>query len=203
MLEISMLWNSCRRRPKGRCHVKPIRQARRRVQARDRRLHNLDGQADNAMLLRARPQLENRRQMGPGPPPRARGRARSEGRGPRAARGEEAHTRARDGERLLEKKPRPSSPKSRGSRALPADAGGEGRIPDRDDGENPRREQVRILLVAGRRLPRRRLVGRARGREARLAGVGPQVRREVREYPGENASNEWCEPVTDEEYAAL
>ena len=23
------------------------------------------------------------------------------------------------------------------------------------------------------------------------------------EYPGENASNEWCEPVTDEEYAAL
>ena len=29
----------------------------------------------------------------------------------------------------------------------------EGRIPDQDDGENPRREQVRILLVAGRRLP--------------------------------------------------
>ncbi len=23
------------------------------------------------------------------------------------------------------------------------------------------------------------------------------------EYPGENASNEWCEPVTDEEYDAL
>lgn len=23
------------------------------------------------------------------------------------------------------------------------------------------------------------------------------------EYPGENASNEWCEPVTDKEYAAL
>lgn len=43
------------------------------------------------------------------------------------------------------------------------------------------REQVGLLLVAFQRLPRRRLVGRARGREARLAGVGPQVRREVRE----------------------
>lgn len=86
------------------CHAKSSRQVHRRVQARDRRLYHLDGQADNAMLLRARPQLENRRQMGPGPPPRARRRARSEGRGPRAARGEKAHTRARDGERLPEKK---------------------------------------------------------------------------------------------------
>ena len=56
-----------------------------------------------------------------------------------------------------------------------------GRTPDQDDGENPRREQVRILLVAGRRLPRRRLVGRARGRVPRAAGAGPQVRLPVRE----------------------
>lgn len=45
------------------------------------------------------------------------------------------------------------------------------------------RERVGLLLVAFQRLPRRRPVGRARGRGARLAGVGPQVRREVRGVP--------------------
>lgn len=35
------------------------------------------------------------------------------------------------------------------------------------------------------------------------AQTGSWFRHLVFEYPGENASNGWCEPVTDEEYAAL
>ena len=64
---------------------------------------------------------------------------------------------------------------------LPADVGGEGRIPGEDDGPRARREPIGLLLVALQRLPAKRLVGRARGREARVAGVGPQVRLPVRE----------------------
>ena len=67
------------------------------------RLRHLDGQADNGMLRRARPGSQDRGQVGAEPPARACRRARPQGRGPRASRGEEAHTRARDGERLLEK----------------------------------------------------------------------------------------------------
>lgn len=89
------------------CLAKPSRQAHRRVQARDRRPHHLDGQADNGMLRRARPEFQDREQMGAEPPARACRRARPESRGPRASRGEKAHTRARDGERLPEKRPNP------------------------------------------------------------------------------------------------
>lgn len=85
------------------CLAKPSRQAHRRVQARDRRPHHLDGRADNGMLRRARPEFQDREQMGAEPPARACRRARPESRGPRASRGEKAHTRARDGERLPEK----------------------------------------------------------------------------------------------------
>ena len=35
------------------------------------------------------------------------------------------------------------------------------------------------------------------------AQAGSWFRHLVFEYPGVNASSEWCEPVTDEEYAAL
>ena len=133
------------------------------------------------MLRRARPEFQDREQMGAEPPARACRRARPESRGPRASRGEKAHTRARDGERLPEKRPRPSSPKARRGRALPADAGGKGRIPGEADGPRARREPVGLLLMALQRPPARRLVGRARGGPARVAGAGPQVRLPVRE----------------------
>ena len=64
---------------------------------------------------------------------------------------------------------------------LPDDVGGEGRIPGENDGPRARREPIGLLLVALQRLPARRLVGRARGGPARVAGVGPQVRLPVRE----------------------
>ena len=47
---------------------------------RDRRLHRLDGQADNGMLRRAGPELQNREQVGAEPPAEAAGPA-----GPAAA----------------------------------------------------------------------------------------------------------------------
>ena len=61
--------------------------------------------------------------------------------------------------------------KEQGGRALPADAGGEGRIPDQADGADPGRGHARPLLVAVQRLPAGRLVRRARGRAPRVAGV--------------------------------
>lgn len=47
---------------------------------RDRRLHHLDGQADNGMLCRTGPEFQNREQVGAEPPAEAAGPA-----GPAAA----------------------------------------------------------------------------------------------------------------------
>lgn len=58
------------------CYVQPSRQVHRRVQARDRRLHHLDGQADNGMLRRTGPEFQDREQVGAEPPARACRRAR-------------------------------------------------------------------------------------------------------------------------------
>ena len=88
---------------KGRCHVEPSRQVHRRVQARDRRLRDLDGKADLGMLQGTGPQFQDGQPMGDKAQAGAFRPARPEGRGPRAARGQEAHTRARDGERVPEK----------------------------------------------------------------------------------------------------
>lgn len=165
---------------KERCHVEPGRQVHRRVQARDRRLRHIDGKAHIGMLQGTGPQLQDGQPMGDKAPARALRRARPQGRGPRAARGQKAHPRARDGEHVFEKKSRPSSPKTRRSRALPPHAGGEGRIPREADGPRARREPLGLLLVARERLPGGRLGRRARRRHARVAGIGPQVRLPVR-----------------------
>lgn len=79
--------------------------------------------------------------------------ARPEGRGPRAARGAQAHTRARDRER---------------------------RIPREADGPHSRREPIGLLLMALERLPGRRLGSRARRGDARVAGIRQALRIQVR-----------------------
>lgn len=76
------------------------------------------------------------------------------------------------------KKPRPSLPGPRGSGALPADGGGEGELPDRDDGEVARREPVGLLRL-GPPAPRRPVGGRARGRPRLLGGLVRPLRRAV------------------------
>lgn len=93
----------CRATDERTSHGKPAGEIHRRVQARDGRLHHLDGQAHHRVLRRARAEFQDGEQVGAEPQARAFRRARPQGRGPRAARGQEAHTRARDGERLLEK----------------------------------------------------------------------------------------------------
>lgn len=58
--------------------------------------------------------------------------------------------------------------------------GGEDRIPGFPDGPRARSEPLGLLLVARERLPARRLVRRARRRDARLAGIRQTLPIQVR-----------------------
>ena len=88
---------------KGRRTWPTSRQVHRRVQARDRRLRDLDEKADLGMLQGTGPRFQDGQPMGDKAQAEAFRPARPKGRGSRAARGAQAHTRARDGERVPEK----------------------------------------------------------------------------------------------------
>lgn len=87
----------------GLPHGRQSEEVHRRVQAGDSRLRHLHGAPHNPGLRGARAQPQDGERLGAQAQARVGGRARPEGRGARASRGEEAHTRARGGERVPKK----------------------------------------------------------------------------------------------------
>lgn len=103
-----IVWPRCPRLHSSRWteglpHGRQSEEVHRRVQAGDSRLRHLHGAPHNPGLRGARAQPQDGERLGAQAQARVGGRARPEGRGARASRGEEAHTRARGGERVPKK----------------------------------------------------------------------------------------------------